>query len=87
MDAGEFLRRQAGESFDFIFLDSYRLEYPLWWDDLHRLLRPGGMIVSDNATTHAHELAEFTRIVRETQGCISTMVPVGHGQLMILKET
>lgn len=86
LDAGEFLRRQAPESFDFIFLDSYRLEYPVWWNDLHRVLLQGGVLVSDNATTHAHEMAEFTRLVQQTPGCISLSVPVGHGQLVILKE-
>ena len=86
VDAGEFLRQQAEESYDFVFLDSYRLEYPVWWNDLHRVLSPGGLLVSDNATSHAQEMAGFARIVERTQGCISTLVPVGHGQLVVLKQ-
>jgi predicted O-methyltransferase YrrM len=86
IDAGEFLKQQADGSFDFIFLDSYRLEYPVWWNDLHRVLSTGGLLVSDNAISHAEEMAGFVRIVERTHGCISSVVPVGHGQLVILKE-
>lgn len=86
IDAGEFLKQQADGSFDFIFLDSYRLEYPVWWNDLHRVLSPGGLLVSDNATTHAEEMAGFVRIVERTHGCVSSLVPIGHGQLVVLKQ-
>ena len=87
IDAGEFLKQEADGSYDFIFLDSYRLEYPVWWSDLHRVLSPGGLLVSDNASTHEHEMAGFVRIVERTHGCISSLVPVGHGQLVILKQS
>jgi spermidine synthase len=48
-DAGRVLERSADRSFDLIFLDSERPEYPGWWPNLRRVLRPGGLLVVDNA--------------------------------------
>lgn len=86
-DAGEYLRMQGPERFDFLFLDSYRAEYPLWWPDIQRVLAPGALMVCDNATTHARELQPFYDVVAKTAGTIISTVAVGHGQLLILKET
>src|SRR6266545_7955984 len=41
-DAGRVLQRAAASAFDLIFLDSERPQYPGWWPDLKRALRPGG---------------------------------------------
>lgn len=41
-DAGRVLERCADGSVDLVFLDSERPEYPGWWPDLKRVLRPGG---------------------------------------------
>ena len=54
-DAGRVLERTANSAFDFIFLDSERPEYPGWWVNLRRVLRPGGLLVVDNATSHPQE--------------------------------
>lgn len=85
-DAGSFLKGQPSASFDFVFLDSERGEYVVWWQDLQRILVPGGMMVVDNAVSHANELQEFTALVRATPGCMTALVPVGKGELLILKE-
>jgi len=85
-DAGSFLKEQPSASFDFVFLDSERGKYVVWWPDLHRVLVPGGMMVVDNAVSHANELQEFTALVRAAPGCITALVPVGKGELLILKE-
>src|SRR5207302_4937595 len=39
--AGRVLERSADGAFDLVFLDSERPEYPGWWPDLKRVLRPG----------------------------------------------
>lgn len=87
MDAGVYLRTQPRERFDFMFLDSYRAEYPMWWHDIQRVLAPGGVIVCDNAMTHAHEFKPFTDVIDKSAGSMATSVPVGHGLLLILKES
>lgn len=85
-DAGRWLKAQPSASFDFVFLDSNRREYVAWWQDLQRVLAPGGLMVVDNAVSHANELQEFTELVRATAGCTTSLVPVGNGELLILKE-
>ncbi len=86
VDAGDFLKHQASDAFDFAFLDSERKEYVGWWNDLQRVLVDGGLLVADNAVSHAPELEEFVRLVRKTPRYITSIVPVGNGELMILKE-
>jgi predicted O-methyltransferase YrrM len=86
IDAGAFIRQQAAAAFDFIFLDSERYEYPAWWPDLQRVLAPGGLLVVDNAVSHAHELGDFVQAVQKTPGYITSLVPVGKGEWVILKE-
>ncbi len=87
VQAGDFLSQQRADTFDFVFLDSERKEYVGWWNDLQRILVSGGLLLADNATSHAQELEEFVRVVRQTPGYITSVVPVGNGELMILKES
>lgn len=84
-DATDFLR-QTVDVFDFIFLDSTRGKYIAWWNALQRILAPGGLIVADNAVSHANEIAEFTSVVRATPGFVVSLVPVGNGEFLALKE-
>ena len=46
-DAAEHLTRLE-ESFDFIFLDGPKAQYPLYWPHIKRLLAPGGLMAADN---------------------------------------
>ena len=86
LDAGKFIQQQPNEVFDFVFLDSDREAYLAWWRDLQRVLVPGGLLVSDNAVSHAHEMADFVRVVQQTHGYLNSLVPVGNGELVVLKE-
>ena len=86
LDAGEFIRQQPNAVFDFVFLDSDREAYLAWWSDLQRVLIQGGLLVSDNAVSHAHEMADFVRAVQQTHGYLTSLVPVGNGELVVLKE-
>lgn len=72
-------------SFDFIFLDSDRQQYSTWWPLLLSLLKPGGLLVVDNAVSHAHELVTFSEQVHQTPGIKSLVVPIGNGELLIWK--
>ena len=46
-DAGEILADLSG-SFDFIFMDAAKGQYINWLPDILRLLRDGGLLMSDN---------------------------------------
>jgi len=85
-DAAAVLARTSDETYDFIFLDSKRTEYAAWWPDLRRILLPGGVIVCDNATSHPQEFVEFQKVVADTPGFSTVLVPIGKGELMILDD-
>jgi predicted O-methyltransferase YrrM len=81
-DAGRVLARAADGAFDLIFLDSERSEYPAWWPHLKRVLRPGGLLVVDNATSHIEQMAPFVALVRADQEFVTSLVPVGNGEFL-----
>lgn len=85
-DAGEFLRNAPDASADFMFLDSRRLEYVSWWPDLRRVLAPGGLMVADNAISHAEELGAFFRLVGSDPEFSTSLLPVGKGEWLVFKQ-
>ncbi|MGP1677375.1 MAG: O-methyltransferase [Burkholderiales bacterium] len=86
-DAGQLLRRGDQSAYDLIFLDSERPEYPGWWPDLRRILRPGGLLVVDNARSHAEQLAPFVALVTADPGFGTCLVPVGNGEFLAVKAS
>jgi predicted O-methyltransferase YrrM len=81
-EAGVWLRESPDSSFDAIFLDSERSEYPGWWPDIKRVLRKGGLLVVDNATSHAAEMSPFTALVSTDHDFTTCTVPVGNGEFL-----
>jgi predicted O-methyltransferase YrrM len=84
-DAGRVLARQTDAAFDLIFLDSERPEYPGWWPDIRRVLRPGGLLVVDNATSHPEQMEPFVALVRADAGFVTSLVPVGNGEFLAVR--
>jgi len=84
-DAGRLLERAAAASFDLIFLDAERPEYPGWWSHLKRVLRPGGLLVVDNATSHPEQMASFVALVKADVDFTTSLVPVGNGEFLAVK--
>ena len=85
-DAGQVLKRTADGSYDLVFLDSERPEYPGWWPDLRRVLRPGGLLVVDNATSHPEQMAPFVALVTADTAFTTSLVPVGNGEFLAVKS-
>ena len=84
-DAGRVLQGSSDGSFDLIFLDSERAEYPGWWPDVKRVLRPGGLLVVDNATSHAEQMAPFVALVKADPEFTTSLVPVGNGEFLAVR--
>ena len=84
-DAGQFLERSAQDAYDLIFLDAERKEYSGWWPHLRRVLCPRGLLIVDNATSHAEEMAPFVALVTVDAGFATCLVPVGKGEFLAVK--
>ncbi|TAK81629.1 MAG: O-methyltransferase [Betaproteobacteria bacterium] len=85
-DAGRFLERARPGAFDLVFLDSERSEYPRWWPRLDAALRPGGLLVVDNASSHAAEIAPLVALVGGDPRYETCMVPAGNGEYLAVKS-
>ena len=86
-DAGRFLERSEKSAYDLIFLDSERSEYIGWWPNLRRVLRPGGLLIVDNAMSHAEEMAPFVALVSAVRDFAACLVPVGKGEYVAVKTS
>jgi predicted O-methyltransferase YrrM len=85
-DAGAVLAGLDDGAVDLLFLDSQRSAYLDWWPQLKRVLRAGGLLVVDNATSHAGEMAAFTAAVRADEEFTTSLVPVGKGEFLAVKS-
>lgn len=85
-DAGRLLERTEDSAYDLVFLDSERPEYPGWWRQMRRVLRSGGLLVVDNATSHPEQMAPFVALVEADEAFVTVLVPIGNGEFMAVKE-
>jgi len=92
--ARDVLPRLADASYDMVFCDAVRAQYPEYLTESLRLLRPGGVVAFDNALwggkvadSSARDadtvaLREVGRIVRDNDRLIPALLPVGDGLLV-----
>ena len=82
--AAEILAGLEGP-FDFVFLDADRPSYLTYLELVVPRLRPGGMLIADNATSHASELQDYLLRVRSHPQLFAVTVPIGNGEEIALK--
>ncbi|EMR4109065.1 TPA: O-methyltransferase [Stenotrophomonas maltophilia] len=85
-DAGQWLAGAAEGTIDLLFLDSDRGQYAGWWPQLRRVLRPGGLLVVDNATSHAEEMEPLCLLLDADPDFSTSVVPVGNGELLAVRN-
>jgi len=83
-DAFAFLRERR-EPIDFVFLDAEKEDYTAFLELIVPLLPPGGLLVADNLTSHADDLAEFRRWAESDPRLSAVVVPIGRGELIAAK--
>lgn len=81
-DAGTLLATAVTASIDLLFLDCKRSQYVTWWPDIKRVVRPGGLLVVDNATSHADEIAPLVSRVAADADFATCTVHVGNGEFL-----
>ncbi len=94
----DVLPRLSDAAYDLVFCDAEKTEYGDYLPAALRLLRPGGVVVYDNALWHdrvadpsvrdAATLAvrEVGRTVRDDEGLVPLLLPVGDGLLAAVKR-
>jgi predicted O-methyltransferase YrrM len=94
----DVLPRLTDGHYDLIFCDGDKVEYPAYLTEALRLLRPGGIVIFDNALWHdrvadpAQRDPETTAIrtlgttVAEHDDLVPALLPVGDGLLVAKKE-
>lgn len=70
---------------DFLFIDAAKPEQDSYLDALWNKLSDRAVIVTDNVTTHADDMAGFLRRLRDDPRMISTLNPIGHGMECTLR--
>ena len=84
-DAASTLATAPSETFDLILLDAERDAYTAYWPDLVRTLTLRGLLVVDNATSHASELEAFEDLISSDDRFIYARCPIGAGLLMVTR--
>jgi predicted O-methyltransferase YrrM len=85
-DGGRELAALPDGVLDLLFLDAERPEYPGWWPHPSRVLRPGGVLVADNATSHPAEIAPLRELIAADPALTTTTIGVGKGELLALRR-
>ncbi len=92
--AMEVLPRLTDGAYDIVFIDADKTEYGAYYEQALRLLRPGGLVVIDNALwggkvadpsqrdPETVGLRELAARMAEDESLVSTLVPVGDGLLV-----
>ncbi len=71
--------------FDVVFLDADRPQYLTYFELVFPKLVSGGLLVADNAVSHAHELAAYLMRVKADPRLFSVTLPVGKGEELSVK--
>lgn len=93
---GKWIKQIAGHApeaipsspkhFDLIFLDATKYEYPAYLKVIKNRIKKGGMIIADNASTHAKELAPYWKLIRKNKQFFSTKLLLGNGLFISVKK-
>jgi predicted O-methyltransferase YrrM len=82
--AAETLAGLSGP-FDLVFLDADRPSYLTYLELVVPRLRPGGLLIADNVTSHAHELQDYLGRVKSHPELFTVTVPIGNGEEIAVK--
>jgi predicted O-methyltransferase YrrM len=85
-DGGAALAGMDDGGVDLLFLDAERTEYPAWWPHPVRVLRPGGVLVADNALSHPEEIAPLRDLLERDPAVTTETIAVGKGELVALRR-
>jgi caffeoyl-CoA O-methyltransferase len=80
-DAGAGLRAFLGDA-DLVFIDAEKQDYETYLELAVAALRPGGLLIADNLTSHAADLEGFRAAALAHPRLSGVVVPIGKGELV-----
>lgn len=95
----DVLPRLTDAGYDLVLVDARKQEYPAYVEHALRILRPGGMLILDNALWHGRvpdpaqrdpdttAVREALKIIRNTEGLTVALLPSGDGLLAAIKQS
>lgn len=99
-DALAFVRECRAESYDMVFMDADKRQYPAYYEAVLPLVRPGGYILADNTLWDGHvveadhaddpqtrAIMQFNDIVAADPGVEKVILPLRDGLTLIRKPT
>ncbi|WP_159802521.1 O-methyltransferase [Arthrobacter zhaoguopingii] len=96
--AADVLPRLTDAAYDLVFIDADKPNLPLYVDQAIRLLKPGGMLIVNDALdadrvaepavreASTNTLRQVGRTVREHERLLSALLPTGSGLLLAVKR-
>lgn len=93
----EVLPRLTDEAYDLVFVDADKQEYPAYFEQALRLLRPGGVVAFDNALWHERVadpavrdadtmmVRDLLAAVRDESRLVPALVKAGDGLLVAVR--
>jgi predicted O-methyltransferase YrrM len=82
-------KRSTQESFDFVFIDADKEEYPFYFDICLPMLKKEGIIAADNIIfprRFKKHIKKYLNHINEIRGVQSITVPIGNGQEISFKK-
>jgi predicted O-methyltransferase YrrM len=77
--------KRHGQLFDLAFIDGAKEEYLQYYKTLIPKIRVGGLIVADNAVSHADQMRDFLEAVADDPRVESLLIGIGSGLLLIYR--
>lgn len=84
-DARDYLMNNR-EPFDLVFLDAERTAYMAFADAVVDAIKPGGLLVCDNALSHVDEVRPFITFIENSGKFTSATLTVGKGEYVACKQ-
>lgn len=90
--------KSATGSFDFVFVDADKQNYPLYYEQSLKLLRRGGLLAVDNTLWSGsvadpenqepatRAIRRFNEMVKNDNRVTKSLVPIGDGLTLIVKD-
>ena len=86
-DAAETLKELPDDTYEFAFVDAAKAQYIYYLPDVLRVLKPGGVIVSDNILQEGEVLESHFLVLTHDDRLETAILPVGDGMaISVVRE-